>query len=160
MQDDASPIELDSTDYEILKALQIDSKTQYRELAEKTGRSLGTIANRINKLQDYEIIKKWTVMIDAEKVGYDLTVVINIQIDPNYLDEINKELTRVEELIALYNVTGEWDIIAIGRFRNRRHLDKVIKQLVKIQDIKRTSSNVALRTLKEDFRVNIDRIRN
>lgn len=150
------PFDLDETDYEILRTLQLDSKTQYRELADKTGRSLGTIANRINKLHDYGIIKNWTVTVDAEKIGYDLTVVINIQIDPNFLDEINQELGKVDELVALYNVTGDYDIIAIGRFKNRRHLDVVIKKLIKIQNIKRTSTNVALRTLKEDYRVNVD----
>ena len=111
----------------------MDSRVQYRELVEITGKSLGTISNRINKLIDYGVIKNFTINVNPELVGIDLTTIINIKIDPKFLDEINQELSSFSELIAVYNITGEFDILAIGRFYNRRHLDKIIKRIIKIK---------------------------
>ncbi|MDH5402226.1 MAG: Lrp/AsnC family transcriptional regulator [Candidatus Heimdallarchaeota archaeon] len=145
--------QLDDTDLWIIKQLQIDSRTQYRQLAKETGKSLGTIANRIQKLHENGVLNNWSIMVDPEKLGFDLTIVINIEIDVKFLDEINKQIRQIQELFAIYNVTGNFDIIAFGRFYNREHLDRVIHRIINIQHIRRTSSNVVLRNLKEDFRV-------
>ncbi len=144
---------LDKIDLELISYLQKDARTQYRKLVELTGKSLGTISNRIQRLVDNGIIKEWTIQVDAEKLGYDLTIIINIQIDVKYLDEVNLHLKKIPELIAIYNVTGEFDITAIARVRTRSHLDAVIHKILDTDHIRRTSSNMVLRTLKEDFRV-------
>ncbi len=65
----------------------------------------------------------------------------------------NKELIKIPELVAIYNVTGNYDITTVGRFQNRQHLDKTIHRIIGIPNIQRTSSNLALRTIKEDFKV-------
>lgn len=145
--------ELDETDIHILNELQVDCRKQYRALAKETGKALGTIANRIQKLDENGIIESWSVRVNSEKVGFDLTCAINIQIDVKELDHINNELKKIPELVAIYNVTGDYDVLAIGRFIDRRHLDKTIHRIININHIQKTSSHVMLRTLKEDFRV-------
>lgn len=143
--------QLDDLDKYILRELQKDSRKQYRELAAEQEKALGTISNRIQRLTQLGIIKNWTINVDPELVGIDFTTIINIKIDVKFLDEINKQLTKIPELIAIYNVTGENDIIAIGRFYNRKHLDSTIHKIINIPYIERTSSNICLRTLKEDL---------
>ena len=149
----SSPNKLDSLDLELISHIQKDARIQYRKLVEITGKSLGTVSNRIQKLVDSGVIKAWTIQIDAEKIGYDLTILINIQIDVKFLDEVNTHLSQIPELIAIYNVTGDYDITAIARVKSRSHLDQVIHRILETDHIQRTSSNVVLRTLKEDFRV-------
>ncbi|MCE7734150.1 MAG: Lrp/AsnC family transcriptional regulator [Candidatus Heimdallarchaeota archaeon] len=147
----SSDYQLDDLDKYILRELQKDSRKQYRELAAEQEKALGTISNRIQRLMQLKIIKNWTINVDPELVGIDFTTIINIKIDVKFLDEINKQLTKIPELIAIYNVTGENDIIAIGRFYNRKHLDFTIHKIINIPYIERTSSNICLRTLKEDL---------
>ncbi|MHA2030672.1 MAG: Lrp/AsnC family transcriptional regulator [Candidatus Kariarchaeaceae archaeon] len=142
---------LDELDYYILRELQKDSRKQYRELAKEKDKALGTISNRVQRLQQLGIIKNWTINVDPELVGIDFTTIINIKIDVKHLDAVNEQLTKLPDLIAIYNVTGENDIIAIGRFYNRRHLDLTIHKIINIPHIQRTSSNICLRTLKEDL---------
>lgn len=142
---------LDELDYYILRELQKDSRKQYREIAKEMDKALGTISNRVQRLQQLGIIKNWTINVDPELVGIDFTTIINIKIDVKFLDAINKQLTKIPELIAIYNVTGENDIIGIGRFYSRKHLDKTIHKIINIPHIQRTSSNICLRTLKEDL---------
>lgn len=142
---------LDDLDKFILRELQKDSRKQYRELASEQDKALGTISNRIQRLMQLGIIKNWTINVDPELVGIDFTTIINIKIDVKFLDKVNEHLRKIPELIAIYNVTGENDIIAIGRFYNRKHLDSTIHVIINIPHIQRTSSNICLRTLKEDL---------
>lgn len=146
---------LDDKDRHILRELQENSQKNYRELSDETGASLGTISNRIQKLTSNGVIKSWSIRVDPEKVGFDLTCLINIQIDVKYLDTVNEKLAEIEELVAVYNVTGEYDIVAIGRFLNRKHLDETIHEIINIPHVNRSATLVSLRTLKEDFRVHI-----
>jgi DNA-binding Lrp family transcriptional regulator len=148
---DSIDVNLDELDYYILRELQKDSRKQYRELAKEKDKALGTISNRVQRLQHLGVIKNWTINVDPELVGIDFTTIINIKIDVKHLDAINEQLTKIPELIAIYNVTGENDIIAIGRFYNRKHLDLTIHKIINIPHIQRTSSNICLRTLKEDL---------
>ncbi|RMG37818.1 MAG: Lrp/AsnC family transcriptional regulator [Methanobacteriota archaeon] len=147
---------LDELDTMIIQQLMQDSRIQYRKLVELTGKSLGTVSNRIQRLQDLGIIKHWTVLVDPEKIGFDLTVLINIQIDVKFLDTVNEHLSGIPELVAIYNITGEFDITAIARVRSRRHLDAVIHRILETDHIRRTSSNVVLRILKENFRLQME----
>lgn len=142
---------LDEVDYQILRELQKDSRKQYRDIAKMVGKSLGTISNRVQKMIKEGIIKNWTINIDPEKVGIDLTTIINLKIDVKFLDNVNRQLAMIPELVAIYNITGDNDIMAIGRFYNRRHLDRTIHKILNIPNIQRTSSHICLRTLKEDL---------
>ncbi len=148
-------ITFDALDRQLLHELQEDCRIQYRELAKRTGKAIGTISNRIQNLTRRGIIKRWTVQIDPESLGYDFTAILHIKIDVVHINQINKELTKVKELFALYNVTGDNDIVALGRFVNRRHLDQVIHKILAIPHIQRTSTSLVLRTLKEDLRVHV-----
>lgn len=146
---------LDETDLCILRTLQNESRTQYRQLAEETGKSLGTVCNRIQRLTDARIITSWNARVNPEKVGYDLTVLIHIQIDISHLDAIGETLAEIPELFTLYNTTGTHDIMAIGRFYNRQHLDETLHVIMKTPHVERTHTSIALRVLKEDTRVHL-----
>ncbi|MHA2232167.1 MAG: Lrp/AsnC family transcriptional regulator, partial [Candidatus Hodarchaeales archaeon] len=164
-------VELDLTDKEILKILQKDSRQSIREIQKKLQdrnreigernpalalelkTSLGTIHNRLRKLESGTgVILGYSLHIDTERLGYDLTALIQIQIDVNYLEEVNQDLKSIPELIAVYNITGDYDLLCIGRFRNRRHLNKIIRDRITPNPyVSRTATSIALNILKEDF---------
>ncbi len=147
--------QFDLIDRIILQRLQENARINYKALADETRKSMGTISNRIQKLLAEGVIKDFSIITDPERIGYDLTAIINIQIDVKHLDFINQELKKIEDLFAIYNITGDYDILAIGRFLSRTHLDQTIHRIISIPHIQRTSTTIALRTLKEDFRVHI-----
>jgi len=71
---------LDDTDRKLIEALQEDSRTSMRKLAEKIGVSFGTVGNRLVRLEERGVIKGYGVRLDADKIGWDLTVVIGLRI--------------------------------------------------------------------------------
>jgi DNA-binding Lrp family transcriptional regulator len=144
---------LDELDRKLIDLLYIDSRMKYSEIAEKLGVSVGSVHNRIKILTDERqgVIKKFTVQLDPEKLDLDLTVVIEMQIEVAYLSEVNTELQKFSDIIALYNITGGTDILAIARFKNRRHMNEVLTSILKIKHITRTATHLALQILKEEW---------
>jgi len=147
-----SPV-LDDVDMRILNEYVEDSRQSYREIARKLGLSPGTVASRAARLEERGVIKKYTVQVDHEKLGFDLTVLININIgdSPGFYDGRDHELVELTEPYAVYHTTGDSDIMLITKFRNREELSKFTKKLFDKEYISRTRTQLVLMTLKEDF---------
>ena len=69
---------MDKTDEKILKNLLADSRLSARQLALKLGMSTVTVLSRIKKLEKNKVIKRYTAILEHEKLGYDLTAIIEI----------------------------------------------------------------------------------
>ena len=69
---------IDSKDKAILEEYLKDSRQSYREIARKTGISATSVAARVSKMEEEGIIKKYTIQIDPEKLGYELTVLMSV----------------------------------------------------------------------------------
>ena len=142
---------LDETDQQLIDLLYIDSRMKYSEMAEHLGISVGSIHNRIKSLEEGNFIKKFTVQLNPEKLGLDLTVIIEIQIEVSNLEYVNDELQKIPQIISLYNITGGTDVLAIARFKNRKNMNEVLQKILQIKHITRTSTHLALQILKEEW---------
>ena len=67
---------LDDTDRRILSVLQRDARASMRRISEEAGVSLGTVSNRVRRLEESGAILGYTVLLDPEMAGWELTVVI------------------------------------------------------------------------------------
>ena len=140
-------------DRQILNEYIEDSRQSYREIARKLGLSPGTVASRVSKLEERGIIKKYTVQVDHEKLGYDLTVLVSISVGdaPGFYDGKDHELVELPEPYAVYNSTGDSDVVVIAKFRTREELSDFTKKLLHKDYIRGTKTQLVLMTLKEDF---------
>ncbi len=145
-------VELDEIDIKIIKELQKNAKQTYRELSDKLGLAIGTIYNRIKKLEENGVIRNFTINLDYSKLGYDLTAIIMMQVEGPYIIEIEKRLANYEEVMSVYDITGEFDIAVIAKFVDREHLNKFIKGILTMPHIKRTVTSIALSVVKENFK--------
>jgi DNA-binding Lrp family transcriptional regulator len=155
MSDVSSTLKLDDVDFQILRTLQEDSRTSYRKIANALGIAVGTVYNRIKRLEDEGVFKAYTVMVDSTKIGYDLTASIFIQAEGPHLAEVEKEFAQSDHTICVYDITGDFDIAVIARFKNTSMLNNFIKGMLKIPHVKRTVTNVVLNVIKEDFRLKV-----
>ena len=151
----SSAQKLNGIDFQILRLLQEDSRMSYRKIADAIGMAVGTVYNRIKRLEDEGVLKAYTVMVDTTKIGYDLTAVILIQAEGSHLAEVEKKIAQSDYTICVYDITGDFDIAVIARFRNRSMLNNFIKGILKIPHVTRTVTNVTLNVVKEDFRVKV-----
>ena len=144
---------LDKTDERILKNLMVDARLSARQLALKLGISTVTVLSRIKKLEKERIIKGYTALIDHEKIGYNLTAVIEIIAKKDKIKDIETELSKLENVCGVYDITGNTDTLVIAKFKSRNELSEFVKGIASIQNIENTITHVVLNTAKEDFRL-------
>ena len=144
---------LDSLDKKILKNLTVDARQSARQLALKLEVSTVTILSRIKKLEKEEIILGYTAIIDHEKIGYSLTAVIEIMAKNDKIIDIDKEISKFENVCGVYDITGTTDTIIIAKFKERNELSTFVKGLAVIPNVEDTITHVVLNTAKENFRL-------
>jgi DNA-binding Lrp family transcriptional regulator len=146
---------VDDVDRKIIRLLQEDSRKSFNKIAESLGIAVGTAYNRVKNLEDKGILKGYTVILDPTKLGYGLTALILIQADGRYLPEVEKELAKLDEVISIYDITGDYDVAVVARFMNRAMLNNFIKSTLKMPHVIKTVTNVVLNVMKEDFRLKV-----
>ena len=146
---------IDDVDVQIINLLQEDSRLSFNKIARELGISVGTAYNRIKSLEDRGILKGYTAIVDPVKVGYSLTAIILIQAEGKHLLDVENEVSKINNVISVYDITGDFDIAVIARFRDRSGLNGFIKSLLAIPYVKRTVTNVVLNVVKEDFRIKL-----
>ncbi len=146
-------MDLDKTDERILRNLMMDARLSARQLALKLGISTVTVLSRIRKLEKEKIIKGYTALIDHEKLGYNLTAIIEIIAKKDKIIDIEVELSKIENVCGVYDITGNTDTVIIAKFKSRSELSEFVKGLASIQNIDNTITHVVLNTAKEDFRL-------
>jgi DNA-binding Lrp family transcriptional regulator len=144
---------LDELDRKVLSELLRDSKRSQRELAKAIGVSTATVINHITRLESAGVVKDYTIMVDWERLGYELTVIIEITVARGKLIEVQKTISKLPYVCGVYDITGEIDSIVIAKFKNRQELSEFPKALLSMPDIERTNTHVVLNTVKEDFRM-------
>lgn len=144
---------MDDLDLRILGELLEDSRISLRKLADKLDVAVGTVQARIKRMEKEGIIRKYTVILDHEKLGFELTTVTEVIVSKGKLIDTEKEIAKIGHVMAVYDVTGETDIIVVAKFRNREELSRFTKKLLSLPFVERTNTHVVLTTIKEDFRM-------
>ena len=140
---------LDDTDRNIIRVLEKDARTSLRRIAEEVGVSLGTVSNRVKKLEESGVIKEYRVILDADKVGWGLNVVIGLRIQKGRLIEIQKKIALDPRVYGVYDVTGDFDSMIIARARDSRDLDDLSKNVLSVDGVVRSVTHLVLNTVKE-----------
>lgn len=144
---------IDEVDIKILKNLLVDARQSARKLSLKLGLSTVTVLSRIQKLEQSKVIKGYTTILDDQKLGYDLTAIIEISANEGQMAVVEKEVSVLENVCAVYDITGQTDVLVIAKFKNREKLSKFVKKISSISSVENTNTHIVLNTIKEDFRI-------
>ena len=142
-------MELDRTDRDIIRSLERDARMSLRSVAEEIGVSLGTVSNRLKRLEDTGVVKGYRVEIDPDKVGWGLTVVVGLRIEKGRLLELQRLIAEDSRVLGVYDVTGEFDSMILARAKDRSDLDDLSKTVLSMDGIMRSVTHFVLNTVKE-----------
>jgi DNA-binding Lrp family transcriptional regulator len=141
--------ELDAVDLQIIRALEEDSRVSLRKLAHKIGLTPNILHNRIKSLEQEGIILGYAPIVDSTQMGYALTAIIMIQVEGGHMLEVEAEIAKENNVLSVYDITGEYDAIVFAKFRDNASLNGFLKKLLAERFIKRTTTLVALNAVKE-----------
>ena len=140
---------LDSVDRAIVEALCEDARLSHRQLAQRVGVAQGTISNRLRKLESEDVIQGYAPILNAESVGWGMTVMAGLCIEKGKIMDVQKHISSDSRVFAVYDVTGDWDSMVLARVQNREDLDNLTKTVFTLDGISRSYTHVVLNTVKE-----------
>ncbi|WP_456422205.1 Lrp/AsnC family transcriptional regulator [Thermococcus sp.] len=147
---------VDELDLKIISLLQKNARLSYREIARELNVAVGTIYNRIRKLEEEGVIKGYSPVLDYEKLGFGLTALIGIKAQGRKIAEIERKIAEKTRAMMVYDITGEFDIFVIAKFRDRADMNRFVKWLLSLEGVEKTNTSVAMQVVKEEPRLSLE----
>lgn len=144
---------MDEIDRRILQILNKNARQSFREVAKEVGLSVTAVIHKIKKLEAAGAIKGYIPVLDPESFGYNLMAVIALRISKGKLLETQRLIAREPQVMAVYDITGEWDSLIIGHFRTRDDLNNFIKKVLSLRYVDRTVTHLVLNVVKDEKRL-------
>ncbi|MFW6075257.1 MAG: Lrp/AsnC family transcriptional regulator [Chloroflexota bacterium] len=144
-------VEPDQLDRQIISMLQDDGRCSNREIARSLGVPEATVRYRVRRLTESGLLRI-TALVEPEKLGYNLTAVISLQVEAEKVPEITQTLSEFPEVMYLVITTGEYDIIFTATFLDREDLYSFLtNRLTNIPGVTRSNTAIGLKIVKRDF---------
>ncbi|MGD1836089.1 MAG: Lrp/AsnC family transcriptional regulator [Nitrososphaeraceae archaeon] len=148
---------LDYINLKIINILTTNASISFVELSKKLGISDATVHLRIKKLLNSGVIKKFTICIDNNLIGYDHLAFVTIKIENGHTEEVKKELLKIEEILEIHEIYDKFDLLLKIRTRDLEDMRNVIvNKILKILYVKESEFMTVLKTIKEDQSVSLE----
>ena len=146
----------ENLDRKLVNSLLEDGRASLRSLGEDLDVSVTTVSNHISNLEDDGIIKGYAPIVDYGELGYDVTAIIQLKVEGSALPDITDRLQEHKHMVTVYEVTGDHDVIAVGKFTDTDHMNEQIKELLIDPDIKESNTSVVLNSVAENEQFDLE----
>ena len=135
---------MDEKDKKIIKLLKKNGRESYGNLGKKVGLSEGAIRKRIKTLSNSGIIRKFTVKIGEVEGAEAITLLSTSPSSPT--QEVSKRIKEIPNVETIYEVTGEYDIVAVITGINIVEVNECIEKIRRVNGIMKTNTMIVLRS--------------
>ena len=141
---------IDETDLKILSILQQHGRTRLAEIAEEVDLSAPAVMERVKKLEAHGVIKGYQALLDAKKVGKDITAFIGVSVGHQRdMTKFAAHMLKYPDVLECHHVTGDESFILKVRSANTGSLEKLLGEIRSVEGVTRTVTRVVLSTAKE-----------
>jgi Lrp/AsnC family leucine-responsive transcriptional regulator len=121
---------VDQLDLKIIRQLELNARATYVEIGKNIGLSPSSVRERIQKLEDNQIIMGYKLALNNQKLGYGLEVFIMFKLFSGKLKIFCNELTIFPEIKDIHRITGTHNIFMKVILIDQLHLQKFIDRLL------------------------------
>ncbi|MFA9517734.1 HTH-type transcriptional regulator Lrp [Halopenitus sp. H-Gu1] len=148
----------ENLDAKLINALLGNGRESLRSLGEELDVSVTTVSNHLRDLEEEGVIRGYTPTVDYGELGYDVTAIIQLKVEGESLPDITDRLQDEKRMITVYEVTGDYDVIAVGKFEDTDDMNDQIKSLLTDANIRESNTSVVLNavTENEQFELELD----
>ncbi|ELY41828.1 HTH-type transcriptional regulator Lrp [Natronorubrum tibetense] len=140
----------ETLDDDLVNELLDNGRASLRSLAEELDVSVTTVSNHLSDLEEEGVIEGYTPKVNYDELGYDVTAIMQLKAEGHALPEITETLQDHRQMISVYEVTGDYDVIAIGKFEDTDDMNDQIKTLITDPDINQSNTSIVLNTVAEN----------
>ncbi len=138
-------------DLKIIAELKKDGRASLRTIAKRLGTSTTTVAIRIREMEESKLIRGFRPLVDYRQLGLGITALTLIKAIGGKIPELMKDLMQDPQLTHVYEITGEFDLLVIGKYKDTESMNREIKKLLSHKAIKETNTSIVLGTAKEEI---------
>lgn len=150
---------MDNTDRKILEILQEDAMKTAKEMASKLALTTTPIYERIKKLENAGYIKQYVALLDADLIGKNILVFMNITIKDHHSEKRNefvKQMESLDEVTEFYHTSGSFDFLVKVRFSSiKEYHDFLVNKVASIHNISDIDSQIVLEEIKYSTKITI-----
>ncbi|MEN4069637.1 MAG: Lrp/AsnC family transcriptional regulator [Methanobacterium sp.] len=142
---------MDDVDLAILRSLIKNSRITISQMSKEINVPDATISNRLKKLET-NVIKRYTMIPDWQKVGLEITSIIIIQTESEKHESVKEGLSILEEVSEVYSVSGEYDILIKVWVQSIEELNQLINAKIRSVDgVEDLTEMIVMERVKEDI---------
>lgn len=117
---------LDETDRRLLAELQLNARLTLAELGRRVGLSSPAVSERLQRLEEDDVILAYTAQVNPRALGLSLTAVIRVRPGPRQLHQVGELAKRTTEVVQCRRITGDDCYIVTAHVRSVEHLEEII----------------------------------
>jgi Lrp/AsnC family leucine-responsive transcriptional regulator len=147
----------DRQDLEILSLVQADGKTTQAEIAEKVHLSVQAVSERLRKLEARGVIRRYVALLDAKRLGKEITAFVSVLLDhPKHDQSFQEAMEKRPEVLECHHVVGPYSYILKVKVGDTAALEDLLARRIKaLPGVSQTVTVVVLSTSKEDTAIEI-----
>jgi Lrp/AsnC family leucine-responsive transcriptional regulator len=145
-----APARLDDIDLRLLQLLQDNGRTSQHDLAQDVGLSSPAVGERVRKLEERGIIRRFTVVLDPRRMGRDVTAFIAVGMagSPHY-PEFRARVLAHPEVLECHSITGQGSHLLKIRTDSTSTLEGLLAEFQAWPGVQWTTTSIVLSTVKE-----------
>ncbi|WP_310830198.1 Lrp/AsnC family transcriptional regulator [Paenibacillus pedocola] len=145
---------MDELDHNILKLLEQNGRLSHEEIGKLLHISRPSVHQRVAKLEKSGIIRGYRGLIDWSRLDQKIKVVISVKVVSRHFQEVADKIVEMEipgvTLMECLRMAGEWCMMLKVRVGSPEQITLLIDEIVKIPEVKETSTTFVLSTIYED----------
>ncbi|MGA9254624.1 MAG: Lrp/AsnC family transcriptional regulator [Roseobacter sp.] len=143
---------IDETDRKLLAQLQQDSSLSLEEIGGRVNLSRNACWRRIKALEEAGVIKRRVALLDAEKLGFSLTVFILIRTQDHsesWLDAFRAATRSLPQIQGVYRMTGDLDYLIRAQVSDMADYDLLYQSLIRRVTLSDVSASFVMEEIKD-----------
>ncbi len=139
-------MKLTDKDETLIELLRRDGRKPLSALARQMGVSRAALQQRLTKLEDGGEIEGYTVVLSDQYLENRVRALIMLKFPPNMRAQLEYELEGLQEVTALYSISGVYDMAGVLAAASMAKLDQVIDTIGNMEGVEQTMSSIILST--------------
>lgn len=136
----------DDLDLRILSELAADASISVPKLSKKINVNASVVYSRIKRLLRRGLIKKFTIVVNDEALGFNVKALTGINMDSRMRDNVLNELFQIPEVREIAEVTGRFDILVTMNAQSLDEMHHLISEKVgQVQGVQKTETFIEMR---------------
>jgi Lrp/AsnC family leucine-responsive transcriptional regulator len=148
---------IDGVDKQILTIVQRDARISNAEIARQVGLAPSAVLERLRKLEERGVIKKFIAKLDPAEVGFGLLAFVFVRTN-ECGDGTDELLAAIPEVLEVHDVAGDDSYLLKVRAKDTEDLARLLREKLKgLPNVISTRTTVVLQTVKETSILPLDR---